>query len=185
MTAVDMIRRIPVLDRETIRAELEGNICRCTGYHNIVSSIEDRRQAHRVRVERTSSVIPYQFAYRRAQSLKDAEALLAKSPDAKLLAGGQTLIAAMKMRLAQPSELIDISGLKELSFIRAAKDAVVIGAGAKHFEVAGSADVARAIPALAHLAETIGDPACVTWGRSAARSPTTTRRPTIRPPCSR
>jgi len=41
MTAVDMIRRIPVLDRATIREELEGNICRCTGYHNIVSAIED------------------------------------------------------------------------------------------------------------------------------------------------
>ena len=41
MTAVDMIRRIPKLDRDTIRSELEGNICRCTGYHNIVSSIED------------------------------------------------------------------------------------------------------------------------------------------------
>ena len=41
MTAVDMIRRKPNLDRETIRHELEGNICRCTGYHNIVSSIED------------------------------------------------------------------------------------------------------------------------------------------------
>jgi aerobic carbon-monoxide dehydrogenase small subunit len=41
MTAVDMIRRVPNLDREKIRAELEGNICRCTGYHNIVSSIED------------------------------------------------------------------------------------------------------------------------------------------------
>jgi carbon-monoxide dehydrogenase small subunit len=41
MTAVDMIRRKPQLDRETIREELEGNICRCTGYHNIVSSIED------------------------------------------------------------------------------------------------------------------------------------------------
>jgi len=41
MTAVDMIRRIPKLDRARIRAELEGNICRCTGYHNIVSSIED------------------------------------------------------------------------------------------------------------------------------------------------
>ena len=41
MTAVDMIRRKPVLDRETIRAELEGNICRCTGYQNIVSSVED------------------------------------------------------------------------------------------------------------------------------------------------
>ncbi len=46
MTAVDMIRRIPELDRATIRAELEGNICRCTGYHNIVSSIEDA--AHRI-----------------------------------------------------------------------------------------------------------------------------------------
>ncbi|HEV2561253.1 MAG TPA: (2Fe-2S)-binding protein [Rhizomicrobium sp.] len=41
MTAVDMIRRKPVLDRKTIREELEGNICRCTGYHNIVSAIED------------------------------------------------------------------------------------------------------------------------------------------------
>jgi len=41
MTAVDMIRRKPKLDRETIRHELEGNICRCTGYHNIVSAIED------------------------------------------------------------------------------------------------------------------------------------------------
>jgi carbon-monoxide dehydrogenase small subunit len=41
MTAVDMIRRKPALDRETIRAELEGNICRCTGYQNIVTSIED------------------------------------------------------------------------------------------------------------------------------------------------
>lgn len=41
MTAVDMIRRVPKLDRDAIRRELEGNICRCTGYHNIVSSIED------------------------------------------------------------------------------------------------------------------------------------------------
>jgi carbon-monoxide dehydrogenase small subunit len=41
MTAVDMIRRVPKLDRAKIRAELEGNICRCTGYHNIVSSVED------------------------------------------------------------------------------------------------------------------------------------------------
>jgi carbon-monoxide dehydrogenase small subunit len=41
MTAIDMIRRIPDLDRAKIRAELEGNICRCTGYHNIVTSIEE------------------------------------------------------------------------------------------------------------------------------------------------
>jgi carbon-monoxide dehydrogenase medium subunit len=65
----------------------------------------------------------------------------------------------MKMRLAQPSDLIDISRLKELSFIRAGGEAVTIGAGSKHFEVADSADVRRASPALARLAESIGDPA--------------------------
>ena len=104
-------------------------------------------------------MIPYPFRYTRAKSLADAEALLAKSPEAKLLAGGQTLIAAMKMRLAQPSDLIDISGLRELSFIRRAGDALVIGAGTKHHDVEASAEVMRAIPALAHLAHVIGDPA--------------------------
>ncbi|HEX3754751.1 MAG TPA: xanthine dehydrogenase family protein subunit M [Rhizomicrobium sp.] len=104
-------------------------------------------------------MITYPFNYHRAKSLADAEALLANSPDAKLLAGGQTLIAAMRMRLAQPSDLIDISGLKELSFIRRDGDAVVIGAGVKHAEVAQSAEVLNAIPALAELAESIGDPA--------------------------
>ncbi len=104
-------------------------------------------------------MIPYAFEYRRAASVADASALLAKSPDAKLLAGGQTLIAAMKMRLAQPSELIDISGLKELAFIRATESVITIGAATTHFEVADSRDVKRLIPALAELAESIGDPA--------------------------
>jgi carbon-monoxide dehydrogenase medium subunit len=104
-------------------------------------------------------VIPYAFHYRRAASLADAETALKAFPDAKLLAGGQTLIAAMKMRLAQPSDLIDISGLKELSFIRIETGRVVIGAGAKHYEVADSVEVQQAIPALASLAYSIGDPA--------------------------
>jgi carbon-monoxide dehydrogenase medium subunit len=102
-------------------------------------------------------MIPYQFTYHRPKSLAEAEKLF--TADAKFLAGGQTLIPTMKMRLAQPSALIDISGLKELSFIRAGGDAVVIGAGTKHFDVANSADVKRAIPALAFTAEEIGDPA--------------------------
>ena len=104
-------------------------------------------------------MIPYPFEYKRPGSLKDALALLAASPEAKLLAGGQTLIAAMKMRLASPPQLIDISGLKELSFIRTEGGALVIGAATTHHEVATSADVARTIPALAILAEGIGDPA--------------------------
>lgn len=104
-------------------------------------------------------MIPYQFNYHRPKSLADAQALLKNSPDAKLLAGGQTLIATMKMRLANPSDLIDISGLKELNYIRVDANAVTIGAAVTHADVAESAEVRRALPALAELAHLIGDPA--------------------------
>ena len=104
-------------------------------------------------------MITYPFTYKRAKSVDEAVALLSASPDGKLLAGGQTLIAAMKMRLANPSDLIDISGIKELSYIRAGAGAVAIGAGTTHFEVSASKEVAKAIPALGHLASVIGDPA--------------------------
>jgi carbon-monoxide dehydrogenase medium subunit len=104
-------------------------------------------------------MITYPFTYKRAKSVAEAESLLKGSADAKLLAGGQTLIAAMKMRLANPSDLIDISGIKELSYIRVSRDAVSIGAATTHSDVATSADVSRALPALAYLASLIGDPA--------------------------
>jgi carbon-monoxide dehydrogenase medium subunit len=104
-------------------------------------------------------MITYPFKYKRAKSVAEAEALLKGAPEAKLLAGGQTLIAAMKMRLASPSDLVDISGLKELSYIREANGAIAIGAATTHFEVATSPIVTRSIPALAHLASIIGDPA--------------------------
>ena len=104
-------------------------------------------------------MITYPFNYKRAKSVADAVEMLKNSPDGKLLAGGQTLIAAMKMRLANPSDLIDISGIKELSYMRASGDAIAIGAATTHFDVANSADVKKAIPALAYLASIIGDPA--------------------------
>jgi aerobic carbon-monoxide dehydrogenase medium subunit len=104
-------------------------------------------------------VIPYQFEYHRPKSVAEAQAIFARLPDAKFLAGGQTLIPTMKMRLASPASLIDISALKELGFIRAGSDAVVIGAGTTHHDVAASAELRRAIPALADLADGIGDPA--------------------------
>ena len=104
-------------------------------------------------------MVPYAFKYARAKSLDDAVAQLRNSPDAKLLAGGQTLIAAMKLRLANPSSLIDISAIKELAFIRRQDGALVIGAGTKHADVATSPEVTKAIPALASLAGQIGDPA--------------------------
>lgn len=104
-------------------------------------------------------MISYPFTYRRAKSVAEAEAMLKAAPESKLLSGGQTLIAAMKMRLANPSELIDISGIKEMNYIRVANGAVAIGAATTHWDVATSKDVAKAIPALAHLASIIGDPA--------------------------
>ena len=104
-------------------------------------------------------MITYPFNYKRAKSVADAVKMLKNSPDGKLLAGGQTLIAAMKMRLANPSDLIDISGIKELNYIRVAGGAVAIGAATTHFDVANSAEVKKAIPALAHAASVIGDPA--------------------------
>lgn len=100
----------------------------------------------------------YSFNYVKAQSLEHAGELLAKNPEAKLLAGGMTLIPTLKQRLARPTHLIDLGGLKELSGIESRDGKLIIGAGVRHREVARSATVRRAIPALAELAGVIGDP---------------------------
>jgi len=99
----------------------------------------------------------YDFAYHRPSNLADA-ARLAKNEDAKLVAGGMTLIPTMKQRLARPSDLIDLGGLKDLVGIKVEGSKVTIGALTPHAQVAASADVQRAIPALATLAGGIGDP---------------------------
>lgn len=104
-------------------------------------------------------MIPYAFNYSRATSLAEAQDLFAKAQEAKFLAGGQTLIPAMKQRLSAPSDLIDISRLEELSFIEERGGLVAIGATTRHGDVAASLLVKRRIPALAYLAEQIGDPA--------------------------
>ena len=100
----------------------------------------------------------YEFNYRRASSVSDAVASSGQSDDASYLAGGMTLIPVLKFRLAAPSDVIDLAGLGELKGIRAENGAVVIGAMTTHAEVAGSSEVRQAIPALADLAESIGDP---------------------------
>jgi len=99
------------------------------------------------------------FQYLRATSLADAEALFAKNTDAKYIAGGQTLIPTMKQRLAAPAALIDLSRIAALSFVRRENAMLVIGAGTTHADVAASAEVRVALPALAYLAGVIGDPA--------------------------
>jgi carbon-monoxide dehydrogenase medium subunit len=104
-------------------------------------------------------MIPYPFEYRRANSVAEAQMLFAQSAEGKYLAGGQTLIPTMKLRLASPAQLIDIANITELSFVEVGPEAVVVGAGVKHAAVAGSAEISATIPALAELAEMIGDPA--------------------------
>lgn len=97
----------------------------------------------------------YAFAYERPASLADVAARLAAGGQA--LAGGQTLIASLKQRLAQPEQLIDLAGVAELSGIRKEGNTLVIGAMTRHETVADSADVKALIPALAALAGGIGD----------------------------
>ena len=99
----------------------------------------------------------YAFNYHRATSVADAAAKLAAGEDAKLLAGGQTLIAALKMRLASPSDLIDLSGVAEMRGIEVDGAKLIVGAMTTHGEIAASKDVQRSIPALAELAAGIGD----------------------------
>lgn len=99
----------------------------------------------------------YATHYHRPSALAEAQALL--SGEAKILAGGQTLIPAMKAHLAAPSALIDIRRLPGLRGIRVEGDTLVIGAATTHAEIAGSAEVKATIPALAVLAGGIGDPA--------------------------
>ena len=97
----------------------------------------------------------YAFTLERPTTLADAAKLAASG--AKVLAGGQTLLASMKQRLADPGQLADLGGIKELTGIKREGNAFVIGAMTRHLDVANHADIKAAIPALADLAAHIGD----------------------------
>jgi carbon-monoxide dehydrogenase medium subunit len=98
----------------------------------------------------------YTFTFERPATLADAQRR-AQAGGAKLLAGGQTLLASMKLRLANPEQLVDLGAIPELAGIRREGNNVVIGAMTRHADVAASPDVQSAIPALAELAGSIGD----------------------------
>ncbi|MBA1156008.1 FAD binding domain-containing protein [Microvirga mediterraneensis] len=100
----------------------------------------------------------YAFEYHRPTSIKEAVGLVGQAEDSKFLAGGHTLLPTMKLRLAGPANLIDLGQIAELRGIERSGNTLTIGAMTKHAEVASSAEVREAIPALAELAELIGDP---------------------------
>jgi carbon-monoxide dehydrogenase medium subunit len=115
----------------------------------------------------------YAFNPHRPATVRQAASLLAKHEEAKLLAGGHTLIPTMKLRLAGPKNLIDLSKVEGLKGIEMTGRSLVIGAMTPHAEVATSSVVRENMPALADLAGKIGDPAvrhCGTLGGSIANN---------------
>jgi len=102
---------------------------------------------------------PPSFRYSQAQSVGQAEEKFAASGDAAYLSGGMTLIPTMKLRLASPGDVIDLNSIPDLAFVRRNGAFLEIGACTRHADVASSDEVRSALPALAHLASVIGDPA--------------------------
>jgi carbon-monoxide dehydrogenase medium subunit len=98
----------------------------------------------------------YAVDYQHPKSVAEAEALLVKT-GGRILAGGQSLVAAMKLRLAQPGTVVDLAGIADLAGIRRDGNALSIGAMTRHADIVSSPEVKAAIPALAKLAEGIGD----------------------------
>ena len=91
-------------------------------------------------------MIPAAFEYARAESVDHAIELLSANEDAKILAGGHSLLPLMKLRLARPSLLVDIGRIGDLSYVRQDGDVVAIGALARHHDVANSEALQRALP---------------------------------------
>ena len=102
-------------------------------------------------------MIPAQFDYKRAHTLEEALSLLAENEDAKILAGGHSLIPAMKLRLAMPSLLVDIARIKDLSYIREENNQIVIGAATTHYQIESSDLLKTICPLLPQCAGHIGD----------------------------
>ncbi|MHA1165073.1 MAG: FAD binding domain-containing protein [Alphaproteobacteria bacterium] len=101
----------------------------------------------------------YEFEYHQPKSLEEAAKLFADADDPQYMAGGQTILPVMKQRLAMPSDIIDIGRIPELKGIAIEGDTLIIGAMTTHAEVASCDKVGKSIPALARLANHIGDPA--------------------------
>src|SRR6267154_5864354 len=94
----------------------------------------------------------YEFTYHKPTSLDDVANLLSAGEEAKLVAGGMTLVPTLKLRLARPSDLVDLAAIGGLKGIKEEGGGLTIGAMTRHAEVNRSADVKRVIPAIAALA---------------------------------
>jgi carbon-monoxide dehydrogenase medium subunit len=103
-------------------------------------------------------VIPAGFDYEAAESVDHAIELLGRNEDAKLLAGGHSLLPAMRLRLARPAFVVDLGRVGDLSYVREDGDAIAIGALTRHRDVAASPVLREHGPIVSHTAGQIGDP---------------------------
>jgi len=103
-------------------------------------------------------MIPAPFEYRRVGTVDEAIQALSDGPDAKLLAGGHSLLPLMKLRLARPSLLVDISRLQDLKYVKEDGERVAIGALTRHHDVANSEVLQELCPIVSYAAGEIGDP---------------------------
>ena len=103
-------------------------------------------------------MIPAAFDYEVAESVDHAVGLLGEREDAKLLAGGHSLVPAMKLRIARPALLVDIGRLSDLSYVREEGDTIAIGALTRHKDVAGASLLQEHCPIVSFTAGQIGDP---------------------------
>lgn len=103
-------------------------------------------------------MIPAPFEYEVAESVDHAIHLLGRDPDTKLIAGGQSLLPAMRLRISRPSRLVDVGRLSELSYVRDDGDALAIGALTRHKDVAGAELLREQCPIVSATAALIGDP---------------------------
>jgi carbon-monoxide dehydrogenase medium subunit len=103
-------------------------------------------------------VIPAAFGYEVAESVDHAIALLGELEDAKLLAGGHSLIPAMKLRVARPAVLVDVGRIADLSYVRESDGQIAIGALTRHRDVASAALLREHCPIISHTAGQVGDP---------------------------
>ncbi len=101
----------------------------------------------------------YDFTYKKASSVDDAVSSVTSAEEGVFMSGGMTLLPTLKLRLAKPSDVIDLAGIGDLAGISASGGKISIGAMTRHFQVAGAKEIAEAIPGLAKLAGGIGDPA--------------------------
>jgi carbon-monoxide dehydrogenase medium subunit len=103
-------------------------------------------------------MIPAAFDYERAESVEHALELIGAREDTKLLAGGHSLLPAMRLRLSRPSLLVDVSRLRELSYVRDAGSSIAIGALTRHHDVASAPLLQEHNPLVSYAAGLIGDP---------------------------